>query len=136
MIESTMINRNSHHHIAPLWLYLAIGGALLVLTAVTITVSYIDLGGWNIVVALVIASIKGSLVAMFFMHLYYDKKIYTIVIVMGLLFLSIFISLTMFDTGRRGDIYEIKSEPIKPEADFYKELPPADSLDQTGHSEH
>ena len=62
------------HHIAPMKLYLGIGATLMILTAITVMVSFINLGGWNVVVALIIASIKGSLVALFFMHLYYDKK--------------------------------------------------------------
>lgn len=43
--------------------------ALLVLTVITVQASYFDFGPWNTVVALLIASAKGSLVALFFMHL-------------------------------------------------------------------
>ncbi|MEE9553227.1 MAG: cytochrome C oxidase subunit IV family protein [candidate division Zixibacteria bacterium] len=124
---STDTHDKSGHHITPLNIYLGIGLTLLVLTAVTITVSFVDLGGWNVVVALIIASIKGSLVALFFMHLLYDKKIYSIVFSMGLLFLSIFIALTMFDTLRRGDIDIIKSEPINKEASIYENMPVPDT---------
>ena len=50
--------------------YMKVFGALAVLTCVTVAVSYIDLGGsGNIALALVIATLKAALVAMFFMHL-------------------------------------------------------------------
>jgi cytochrome c oxidase subunit 4 len=134
-MDTENVKKSNGHHIAPIKLYLGIGVVLLLLTAVTVTISLIDLGGWNIVVALLIASFKGSLVALFFMHLYYDKKIYSIVFSMGLLFLSIFIALTMFDTLRRGDIYEIKAEPFKKEATIYDNLPAPDSSGE-GEKDH
>ena len=126
----------SGQHITPLNVYLGIGSILLALTAITITVSFIDLGGWNVVVALIIASIKGSLVALFFMHLLYDKKIYSVVFSMGLLFLSIFIALTMFDTLRRGDIDLMKAGPINKEASMYDNMPAPDSASEHNTDGH
>ena len=60
--------------------YLIIGGTLLIGTVVTVLASYLDLGhGLNIVLALVIAIFKASLVALFFMHLISEKQmIYTV----------------------------------------------------------
>lgn len=60
--------------------YLIIGGTLIVGTVLTVLASYIDLGHhWNIVLALVIATFKASLVALFFMHLISEKQmIYTV----------------------------------------------------------
>ena len=76
--------------------YLIIGAALLVGTLLTVWASYIDLGHhWNIVLALVIATAKGSLVALFFMHLISEKQmIYTVLgftafFFAGLMFLTI-----------------------------------------------
>jgi len=56
--------------------YLIIGAALLVGTVLTVWASYIDFGSvvWNITVALIIATVKSSLVAGFFMHLISEKK--------------------------------------------------------------
>jgi len=55
--------------------YLAIAGTLLVMTIVTILVAKVDMGGWmNLIVAMLVASFKASLVMMFFMHLKYEKK--------------------------------------------------------------
>jgi cytochrome c oxidase subunit IV len=106
-------------HVLPLRLYLSVGAALLFLTVVTVIVSQIPLGGWNLVVALAIASVKALLVVSFFMHLYYDHKLYFIIFSIGVLTLSVFIVLTMFDTLERGAIYDIKARPINPRAAMY-----------------
>ncbi len=56
-------------------LYMKIGGALLVLTVVTVAASYLQVGvAVGIVIALLIASTKGSLVASYFMHLTGERK--------------------------------------------------------------
>ena len=64
----------SEHHITPLSTYLTIAASLLFLSGVTVWVSYVDLGPLNIVVAMLVATIKASLVAFFFMHLLWDDK--------------------------------------------------------------
>jgi cytochrome c oxidase subunit 4 len=76
--------------------YLIIGGTLILGTILTVLASYIDLGHhWNIVLALIIATVKASLVALFFMHLISEKQmIYTVLaftafFFMGLMFLTI-----------------------------------------------
>ena len=60
--------------------YLIIGGTLIIGTVLTVLASYVDLGHhWNIVLALIIAIVKASLVALFFMHLISEKQmIYTV----------------------------------------------------------
>ena len=124
------MNDKSHTtkpHVIPLKVYLAVAAVLMVLTAVTVGVSFIHLGGWNAIVAVGIASIKALLVAFIFMHLWYDKKIYLVIFSVALLFLTVFIALTMFDTLRRGDIYTITDQPIEKDAVIYKERQ-ADSL--------
>ncbi|MCP4632327.1 MAG: hypothetical protein GY855_05330 [candidate division Zixibacteria bacterium] len=112
----------NQHHIVSLKTYLTVGIALMFLTAVTVAVSFINLGGWNAVVAVVIASIKATLVALIFMHLYYDRKIYLVIFITALLFLTIFIALTMFDTVSRGHIDEIMDKPINNQAEMYNEV--------------
>jgi cytochrome c oxidase subunit 4 len=74
--------------------------ALLVLTVITVQASYFDFGPWNTVVALLIASAKGSLVALFFMHLRHDK-FNAVIFVGGLLFLAVFLIWTLFDIATR-----------------------------------
>lgn len=111
------------NHITPLRVYLTVAAALLVLTAITVKISLINLGGWNLVVAVGVATIKASLVALFFMHLLYDKKIYMIVFGAGILFLAIFIALTMFDTLERDAVNPIEAIPINKSAVIYQNSP-------------
>ncbi|HZN94181.1 MAG TPA: cytochrome C oxidase subunit IV family protein, partial [Myxococcales bacterium] len=60
-----------HHRSPSAGRYVAVWVALLVLTATTYLTARVDLGGsWNLVVALVIAAVKASLVVLFFMHLW------------------------------------------------------------------
>jgi cytochrome c oxidase subunit 4 len=80
--------------------------ALLILTAITVGASYIDFGRANVVIALFIASIKATLVALFFMHLVYEKKINGIIAGAGFLFLGIFLTFCVIDLGTR--------EPLEP----------------------
>lgn len=70
-------DRHGEHmgHIMPGHIYRNILIALLVLTVVTVGVAQIEFGGvWNIIVAMIVASIKAGLVAMFFMHLKFEDK--------------------------------------------------------------
>jgi cytochrome c oxidase subunit IV len=90
-----------HVHIAPTRFYWAIFAALVVLTVATVKVSYYDFGSANIIIALVIASTKASLVAAFFMHLRHDKLFNTLILLAAFLFLSLFILLTWDDLGIR-----------------------------------
>lgn len=126
---------NRTHHIVPLRTYLAVGGALFLLTGITVSVSLIPLGGWNVVVALGVASIKASLVALIFMHLRYDRKIYSVVFVAALLFVAILIIFTMFDTLRRDDIYGEMKGPIQPNAILYDDRQDDEDSAAVGHGE-
>lgn len=76
--------------------YLIIGATLIIGTVLTVLASRVDLGHhWNIVLALVIATVKASLVALYFMHLISEKKmIYTVLgftafFFIGLMFITI-----------------------------------------------
>ena len=68
---------------------------------------------------MVIASIKAVLVALFFMHLLYDNKLFMAIFSISLIFVSVFIILTMFDTMQRDSIDEVKAKPIKKNAIIY-----------------
>jgi caa(3)-type oxidase subunit IV len=93
-----------HHHILSNTMALGIGGALLFLTVVTVWVAHIDLGPLNFVVAMLVATIKASLVALFFMNLFYDHKENGVIFGTSFLFLIIFIVLTGTDLFFRGDV--------------------------------
>jgi len=102
----------THHHGGPK-LYAGVLAALLVLTAITVTASYIDFGSpaINVVIALAIASIKASLVALYFMHLRYDKPLLSVIFVGGLFFLGLLLMLTMIDAGSRDSVPSWNSKP-------------------------
>jgi cytochrome c oxidase subunit 4 len=89
-------------HIVPIRVYAIIFATLLILTAATCAISFINLGRMNAVVALVIAFGKALLVALFFMHLRYSRRLMQIVVVAGLFWLGIMIALTMSDFLTRG----------------------------------
>jgi len=74
-------------------LYGAILGALLVLTVITVGASMIDWGGGmaNVIIAMLIATLKASLVALFFMHLRWDKPMTGIIFCSTLFFLGLFL---------------------------------------------
>ncbi len=121
--ESTTTHNEFHPHILPLSVYIGVGGALFILTGVTVAVSYIDLGGTgNLILALAIATLKGSLVALVFMHLLWDNKLYALFFCISLIMLAAFIVITMFDTMRRDGIYEHRAAPIQATADIYKDM--------------
>jgi cytochrome c oxidase subunit IV len=133
---SSSVAGKSHHHILPLKVYLGIGAALLILTFVTVEVSLHDFGGLNIVIALAIASIKALLVAFFFMHLWYDNKLFFIAFTVCLLCLTVFIVLTMFDTARRGDIDPQIEHTINPRAEMYNSPNFGKGAGEHGSAEH
>lgn len=75
---------------------------LLILTATTCAVSYIDMGRMNLVVMVLIACAKASLVALIFMHLRYSRHLMSIVAVGALFWLGILVALTLGDYLTRG----------------------------------
>lgn len=88
---------NEKHHIVPYRLYAIILLLLLVLTFLSIAITNIELGAFTVAGALLLASIKSSLVLIYFMHLKFDKAY--IQIMVGLVFL-LFIAIvlvTFFD---------------------------------------
>jgi cytochrome c oxidase subunit 4 len=92
----------SEHHVVPIRIYLLVFGALMVFTAVTVAVAFVDLGVLNNVVMLGIAVIKATLVVLFFMHVKYSTRLIPVVAAGGALFLIILFGITMSDYLSRG----------------------------------
>jgi cytochrome c oxidase subunit IV len=88
---------HTHNHITSYRTYTKILVALLCLTALTITVTWINAGQLAIAVALGIACIKATLVLLYFMHLKFDGLLFRILA--GMVFFLIFIVffITFFD---------------------------------------
>jgi cytochrome c oxidase subunit 4 len=90
--------------IVPKKTYYTIGFTLLILMVVTVAAAYIDLGPFNIYVALTIAIVKSTLVVMYFMHVKYNTKITWIFAGAGFLWLIIMFALTMADYVTRSQL--------------------------------
>lgn len=95
-----MENETAHHPLSyrALATVLAI---LLVLTGVTVGVSYIDLGFFNVPVALGVACLKVTFVLLFFMHLKYEGPIIIYSFIGTVTFLIIMIGFTFWDVAFR-----------------------------------
>ena len=93
-----------HAHITPAPFLIAIFMALIFLTFITVAASYFDFGSANTVIAVIIATIKASLVSVFFMHLRHDSKFNSVIFVSAFVFLGIFLMLTGDDLFTRGRI--------------------------------
>ena len=94
------MSENQHHVVSP-FLYLAILGALLLGTGITVWAAYQNFGPFNIVIALLIATIKMSLVILFFMHGKYSPRRTQLVIISGFFWLAIMLGLTLMDYTTR-----------------------------------
>jgi len=84
-------------HVLPDGLFVMVWVGLLVLTAVTVGGSVFFPGKIGILVAVIVTPIKATLILMFFMHLKYEKKAFTIMFLVAVGILSVFIGLTLFD---------------------------------------
>ncbi len=109
---------HDHGHVIVSWqTLLAVLVALLILTALTIFQAQFeihadktwgwDIPGWvNIVLAMVIATIKGSLVVLFFMQLWYDKGVNTVLFLFTIFAVWLFLMFTMIDLSGRSTIVQ------------------------------
>jgi cytochrome c oxidase subunit 4 len=115
----------SQPHVLPLKTYFAVFGALLVLTVLTVVVSVIGLPQPTaIIVAMVVAAVKASLVVLWFMHLKYDDRFYSLIFIISLFFLALFFIFTSMDVLSRGQVNEEESffsqDGIQLRKDFMK----------------
>jgi cytochrome c oxidase subunit IV len=106
--RNLLLGANAHHashdepHVMPMKMYLGVFGALLVLTVITVGVSLLGLPPLlSILVAMGVASIKAALVAGYFMHLKFEDRFYSFILVASLFFISLFFGLTLVDMSFR-----------------------------------
>lgn len=88
------------HHIS-FGTYLKVLLTLLAFTVVTVAVSRVDFGHFNSLIAMLIASVKASLVLLYFMHLKYDDKLYPTVFFTSIFFLVIMFAFSQLDIVTR-----------------------------------
>jgi cytochrome c oxidase subunit 4 len=86
----------SEHIVSPK-VYVGIFLSLMVLTAATVAAAYVNLGPFNIVIALAIASVKATLVVLYFMHARYSPKRTHLVIIAAVFWLAVMLALTLSD---------------------------------------
>jgi cytochrome c oxidase subunit 4 len=108
-----MANHAEHNehtaHVVPVSTYVGVFIVLLVGTALTTAVAYIDLGRWNTVVALAIAVTKMLFVILFFMHVKYNPGLTRIIIAGAFFWLGIMICFSMADELTRAWEYNPES---------------------------
>jgi len=98
-----------HIHVAPLKTYLAVFGALIALTGLTVAAYNVRLGDANLFVAVLIATMKATIVGAWFMHLIHEQRFNILFFVGSLLFVSVFFAYTFNDTNHRGRGAEVMS---------------------------
>lgn len=101
-----------HPHITPTKVNIAVLGALLVLTGLTVAAYNVRLGEWNLLVAILIAAIKSSVVMTWFMHMKHEKLFNAIIFLGSVVFAGVFLFYTMNDTGTRNSVGEFEGARI------------------------
>jgi cytochrome c oxidase subunit 4 len=96
MSEQAKHDEHEHHIVSPK-VYVTVLFALLVGTALTVWASFIDLGPWNPIIALAIATSKATLVVLFFMHVKYSSKLTKLTVGAGVFTFLILVGMTLAD---------------------------------------
>ena len=112
-------------HVSPKSTYYAIFLALMVGTAITVAVAFVNLGSFNFPVAIGIAVTKATLVILFFMHAKYTSRLTKLFVGTAFFFLAVLLGLTLTDYLSRG----LKTYPGGAAGSGYGErtpTPPAD----------
>jgi cytochrome c oxidase subunit IV len=100
--ELIEVEEHEHEHVVPATVYYIVFGALMALTAATVAVAYVDLGRFNIAVALGVAIVKATLVVLFFMHVKYSSRLVQLVVLASVVWLIILFGITLSDYITRG----------------------------------
>ncbi|MCC7205098.1 MAG: cytochrome C oxidase subunit IV family protein [Phycisphaeraceae bacterium] len=95
-------SNHDHHadqpHAVPLGVLAGIFAILMLLTFLTVAATWVNLGQFNIWIALGIAVVKAVLVGLYFMHLRYDSPFNGLVLAMALIFVALLIGGALIDT--------------------------------------
>lgn len=88
---------HAEHHIVTPFQYLLVFGTLLVFTGITVGAAYVELGVFNPIVALAIASFKAVVVILFFMHVKYQSHLVKMTVGAGFFTFLVLIGMTLSD---------------------------------------
>ena len=86
-------------HVVPLKILFGVLGTLLFLTFITVAVTWVDLGEFNLVVAMAIALVKAVLVCLYFMHLRWDRPFNTAILLFAMVLVVLFVVFSLLDSG-------------------------------------
>ncbi len=115
----TVHAHDEHHglgHVLPVSTLAKVLGALVALTVLTVITGKMDLYGFDLAVAMIIATTKAVLVALIFMHLKYDRGFHGFIFLGSLLFVGVFLAYTMTDTAQyQGDIRQFNQQSVAEE---------------------
>jgi cytochrome c oxidase subunit 4 len=106
-------HHDEHVHVVPVWILLAVFASLLVLTVITVAVVQVDLGRLNIWIAMGVATIKATLVALYFMHLRYDNKFNMLIFLACFLFVALFVGFAMMDSKEYQPLIRARQAALK-----------------------
>jgi cytochrome c oxidase subunit 4 len=98
MSHETEHHEEHHHEPAGYGTYFMTWFSLVFLTAITVTAAGLHLGNFGVVVALLIATVKASIVLYLFMHLKYEDATFHRLLVVVIAAMAIFIGMTFTDT--------------------------------------
>ena len=113
--------------------YTLVWAVLIVLTIITVLTGRMHLPAWGLVLALLIATVKGALVALYFMHLAEHHGANRLVFITSLVFVVLLISLTVADVGTRFPLLVPQGSPFSdlPADDFLRK-----QMQQTNQDVH
>lgn len=94
-------------HIVPVPVYAKVLVALLILTGITVGVAHYNFGNWNIIVAMLVASVKAGLVTLFFMHLKYESPITWLYVLFPIVLLMVMLGGIFIDNPLRSPVSPI-----------------------------
>ncbi len=92
---------SDQEHNIPTGTYIGIWAALILLTGVTVWVAGMHLGNFSTITALAVATVKTTLVLLYFMHLRYERPIFIIMLFAPIVTLATIIGLTFVDVWFR-----------------------------------
>jgi len=98
-------------HPLPVWGLALVFVILTFLTVVTVAQASFDLGTWDVALTMLIATIKATLVMLFFMHLAFDKPFNLIIFLSSFVFVALFVTFTLGDASQNA----YKLEPVTDE---------------------
>jgi len=128
MTDAGHATHDDHHHeglpgtighVSPWQSLVKVLAVLLLLTVITVAVAQVDLGRLNVVGAIGIASVKASIVSLWFMHLRYDKRFNFWIMIGSLAFVVWMVGYILFDTS----LYQHNIEEYRKDKQQRNELP-------------